>query len=68
VVRRLKQKKRFCVAIGGRPDQFGHFIGTRASGTTFFVDPKQRLIIIMMIQVPAPANSITDRRFATWLI
>ena len=34
------------------------------SGTTFFVDPKQRLIIIMMIQVRAPANA----RFATWLI
>jgi CubicO group peptidase (beta-lactamase class C family) len=61
VVCRLKQKKRFCVAIGGRPDQFGHFIETGASGTTFFVDPKQRLIIIMMIQVPAPANSFYRR-------
>jgi CubicO group peptidase (beta-lactamase class C family) len=45
-----------------RPDQPGW---TGASGTTFFIDPKQRLIIIIMIQVPVPANSFTDERFAT---
>lgn len=34
------------------PGSVGSFFWTGASGTTFFVDPKQKLIIIMMIQVP----------------
>jgi CubicO group peptidase (beta-lactamase class C family) len=34
------------------PGSVGSFYWTGAYGTTFFVDPKQRLIIIMMIQVP----------------
>ena len=28
---------------------------------TFFVDPKQELTIIMMIQVPLPANAVYRR-------
>jgi len=32
-----------------------------STGTTFFVDPKQQLIIIMMIQVPVPANHFYRR-------
>jgi CubicO group peptidase (beta-lactamase class C family) len=38
------------------PGTVGSFYWTGAYGTTFFVDPKQELIIIMMIQVPSPAN------------
>jgi CubicO group peptidase (beta-lactamase class C family) len=38
------------------PGTVGSFYWTGAYGTTFFVDPKQELIIIMMIQVPGPAN------------
>ena len=34
------------------PGSVGSFYWTGAYGTTFFIDPKQRLIIIMMIQVP----------------
>ena len=34
------------------PGSVGTFYWTGAYGTTFFVDPKQRLIVIMMIQVP----------------
>jgi CubicO group peptidase (beta-lactamase class C family) len=34
------------------PGSVGSFYWTGASGTTFFVDPKQELVIIMMIQVP----------------
>jgi CubicO group peptidase (beta-lactamase class C family) len=34
------------------PGSVGSFYWTGAYGTTFFVDPKQKLIIIMMIQVP----------------
>jgi CubicO group peptidase (beta-lactamase class C family) len=36
------------------PGSAGSFYWTGSSGTTFFVDPKQQLIIIMMIQVPLP--------------
>ncbi|MEA2884423.1 MAG: hypothetical protein QOH32_3679 [Bradyrhizobium sp.] len=43
------------------PGSVGSFYWTGAYGTTFFVDPKQRLIIIMMIQVPSPANSFYRR-------
>jgi CubicO group peptidase (beta-lactamase class C family) len=38
------------------PGTVGSFYWTGATGTTFFVDPKQELVIIMMIQVPSPAN------------
>jgi CubicO group peptidase (beta-lactamase class C family) len=43
------------------PGSVGSFYWTGAFGTTFFVDPKQRLIIIMMIQVPLPANNFYRR-------
>jgi CubicO group peptidase (beta-lactamase class C family) len=39
------------------PGSVGSFYWTGIYGTTFFVDPKQQLIIIMMIQAPAPANA-----------
>jgi CubicO group peptidase (beta-lactamase class C family) len=38
------------------PGSIGSFYWTGIYGTTFFVDPKQQLIMIMMIQVPLPAN------------
>jgi CubicO group peptidase (beta-lactamase class C family) len=38
------------------PGSVGSFYWTGIYGTTFFVDPKQQLIIVMMIQAPAPAN------------
>jgi CubicO group peptidase (beta-lactamase class C family) len=38
------------------PGSVGSFYWTGAYGTTFFIDPKQKLVIIMMIQVPGPAN------------
>ena len=34
------------------PGSVGTYYWTGAYGTTFFVDPKQKLIVIMMIQVP----------------
>jgi CubicO group peptidase (beta-lactamase class C family) len=40
---------------GGRnpmPGSAGEFYWTGASGTTFWVDPKENLIAIMMVQVP----------------
>jgi CubicO group peptidase (beta-lactamase class C family) len=40
------------------PGSVGSFYWTGAYGTTFFVDPKQQLIIIMMIQVPLPAGPL----------
>jgi len=39
------------------PGSVGSFYWTGAYGTTFYVDPKQQLVIIMMIQVPLPANT-----------
>jgi len=36
------------------PGSTGSFYWTGSSGTTFFIDPKQQLIIIMMVQVPFP--------------
>jgi CubicO group peptidase (beta-lactamase class C family) len=44
-----------------RPGTVGSFYWTGAYGTTFFVDPKLELVIIMMIQVPSPANSFYRR-------
>lgn len=40
------------------PGSAGSFYWTGIYGTTFFVDAKQQLIIIMMIQSPAPANRL----------
>ena len=38
------------------PGSTGSFYWTGSTGTTFFIDPKQQLIIIMMVQVsPLPA-------------
>jgi CubicO group peptidase (beta-lactamase class C family) len=37
------------------PGSTGSFYWTGSSGTTFFIDPKQQLIIIMMVQVPFSA-------------
>lgn len=39
------------------PGSVGSFYWTGAYGTTFFIDPRKELIIIMMIQVPSPANA-----------
>jgi CubicO group peptidase (beta-lactamase class C family) len=39
------------------PGSVGSFYWTGAYGTTFYIDPKQQLVIIMMIQVPGPANA-----------
>jgi CubicO group peptidase (beta-lactamase class C family) len=38
------------------PGSVGSFYWTGAFGTTFYVDPKQQLVVIMMMQVPLPAN------------
>jgi CubicO group peptidase (beta-lactamase class C family) len=38
------------------PGTAGSFYWTGAYGTTFYIDPKQELVVIMMIQVPGPAN------------
>jgi CubicO group peptidase (beta-lactamase class C family) len=43
------------------PGSVGSFYWTGAYGTTFYVDPKQQLVIIMMIQVPSPANAYYRR-------
>lgn len=37
------------------PGSTGSFYWTGSSGTTFYIDPKQQLIIIMMVQVPFSA-------------
>jgi CubicO group peptidase (beta-lactamase class C family) len=43
------------------PGSAGSFYWTGVYGTTFFVDPKQELVIIMMIQAPSPANAFYRR-------
>jgi len=43
------------------PGSVGSFYWTGAFGTTFFVDPKQELAIIMMIQVPLPSTAVYRR-------
>ena len=43
------------------PGSVGSFYWTGAYGTTFYIDPKQQLAIIMMIQVPGPANAFYRR-------
>ena len=44
------------------PGSVGSYYWTGAYGTTFFIDPKQELVIIMMIQVPGPANAAYRRQ------
>ena len=50
------------------PGSIGSFYWTGIYGTTFFVDPKQQLVIIMMIQAPAPGNALYRRviRYLTY--
>lgn len=50
------------------PGSAGSFYWTGIYGTTFFVDPKQQLVIIMMIQAPAPGNAFYRRavRYLTY--
>lgn len=43
------------------PGSVGSFYWAGAYGTTFYVDPKQKMIIIMMIQVPGPQGGIYRR-------
>ena len=43
------------------PGSVGSFYWTGAYGTTFYVDPKQELVIIMMTQVPLPASGFYRR-------
>jgi CubicO group peptidase (beta-lactamase class C family) len=43
------------------PGSVGSFSWTGIFGTTFFVDPKQELVIVMMMQVPIPANHFYRR-------
>jgi CubicO group peptidase (beta-lactamase class C family) len=43
------------------PGSVGSFYWTGAYGTTFFVDPKQELVIIMMTQVPLQATGLYRR-------
>jgi CubicO group peptidase (beta-lactamase class C family) len=43
------------------PGSVGSYYWTGAYGTTFYIDPKEQLAIIMMIQVPGPANTFYRR-------
>ena len=45
------------------PGSVGSFYWTGAWGTTFFVDPQEKLIALQMIQVPATASSAYRRVF-----
>jgi len=40
------------------PGSIGSFHWTGAFGTTFYVDPKQQLVLIMMMQAPLPDNQL----------
>jgi CubicO group peptidase (beta-lactamase class C family) len=48
------------------PGSVGSYYWTGAYGTTFYVDPKQQLVVLMMIQVPSPANA-TYRHMVRYL-
>lgn len=39
------------------PGSVGSYYWTGAFGTTFYVDPKQQMVVIMMIQLPGAANN-----------
>ena len=43
------------------PGSVGSFYWTGAYGTTFYIDPKQQLVIVLMVQVPLPANAAYKR-------
>jgi CubicO group peptidase (beta-lactamase class C family) len=45
------------------PGSIGNFYWTGAWGTTFWVDPKERLIVIQMIQTAAGVNSAYRHAF-----
>ena len=45
------------------PGTAGSYYWTGAFGTTFYVDPRQQLVSIMMIQSPSPENSFYRRAF-----
>jgi CubicO group peptidase (beta-lactamase class C family) len=45
------------------PGSIGNFYWTGAWGTTFWVDPKERLIAIQMIQTPTGLNSAYRHAF-----
>jgi CubicO group peptidase (beta-lactamase class C family) len=45
------------------PGSTGSFYWTGAFGTTFYIDPKQQLVIIMMIQVPLSESGFYRRIF-----
>jgi CubicO group peptidase (beta-lactamase class C family) len=51
----------FCVRVAEGhnplPGSIGNFYWTGAWGTTFWVDPKEQLIAIQMIQTPASSGS-----------
>jgi CubicO group peptidase (beta-lactamase class C family) len=49
------------------PGSIGSFYWTGAYGTTFYVDPKQQLVVVMMVQVPLPAN-ITYKHALQYLV
>jgi CubicO group peptidase (beta-lactamase class C family) len=40
------------------PGSIGSYYWNGAYGTTFYVDPKQELVLILMMQVPLPANGL----------
>ena len=48
------------------PGSVGNFYWTGAWGTTFWVDPQEKLIAIQMIQVPGGEGGLTGEHFATW--
>jgi CubicO group peptidase (beta-lactamase class C family) len=57
----------FCVRVAEGhnplPGSIGNFYWTGAWGTTFWVDPKEKLIAIQMIQTPASAGGPYRRAF-----
>jgi len=50
-------------AVNPRSGSIGNFYWTSAWGTTFWVDPKERLIAIQMIQTPTGLNSAYRHAF-----
>jgi CubicO group peptidase (beta-lactamase class C family) len=49
------------------PGSIGSFYWTGAYGTTFYIDPKQQLVVVMMVQVPLPDN-ITYKHALQYLV
>jgi CubicO group peptidase (beta-lactamase class C family) len=50
------------------PGSVGSFYWTGAYGTTFYVDPQQRLVLVMMIQTASGAPNETYRRSVRQLV